>query len=203
MKLQKFITAIASDWLARMSGPLTVPFTIAALFVSSADYRRLFAILAILAVFVTCYRVWASEYDRAEIEIAKNEKPEIRGEIFDFKRRGVFGDSIAREKWSCSFHISFTIYLCNHRTVSTTIKEIKLDGSKMNPPSAFSEVSLSQVVRLDRGIGKELEKGVLVTVEGKRLDEVERISTQGLKASVVDAFGQTHVIPVRSGDLYL
>jgi|SRR5208283_2715369 len=201
MRLQKFITAIASDWLARMSGPLTVPFTIAALFVSSADYRRLFAVLAILAVLVTCYRVWAREYDRAEIEIAKNEKPEIRGEVFDFKRRGVFGDSIVGKKCSCSFHLGFRMYLCNHRAVSTTVKEIKLDGSGMNPKLTFSEIILTEDVRLDRGIGKELAKGVLVGVEDKLLEDVQMVSTQGLKVFIIDAFGQTHDIPLRAGEL--
>lgn len=192
-----------SDWLARMSGPLTVPFTIASLFVSSADYRRLFALLAILAVLVTCYRTWANEYDRAESEIAKNQKPEIRGEIYEFRRAGAFGDSISGGKRSCHFAVAFKLFLCNYRAVSTTIKEIKLIGSNMNPPTTFSEVTFSADLRLDRGIGTELEKLVDVLVEDKRNDEVERVSIEGLIVLIIDAFDQTHVIPVRKGTLYL
>jgi hypothetical protein len=67
----KFLIAIWSDWLARMSGPLTVPFTIAAFFVPGPAYRALFAALAVMAGLVTCYRVWATEYDRAEEAKAK------------------------------------------------------------------------------------------------------------------------------------
>jgi hypothetical protein len=85
-KIGKFFRAVMSDWLARMSGPLTVPFAMAALllpyfvrFVRFADdfasttARLLFAILAVIAAMLTCYRVWAKEYDRAEAEKAKNE----------------------------------------------------------------------------------------------------------------------------------
>lgn len=81
MHIGKFFIAIWSDWLARMSGPLTVPFTIAAFFVSSATYKALFGVLAILAGLVTCYRVWVKEYERAEAEISKNQLPEFAGEI--------------------------------------------------------------------------------------------------------------------------
>ena len=73
LKLRMFLLAIGSDWLARMSGPLTVPFTIAALAISSTKGKILFVILAVIAALVTCYRVWVKEYDRAESEKAKNE----------------------------------------------------------------------------------------------------------------------------------
>jgi hypothetical protein len=71
-KIGKFLGAIWADWLARMSGPLTVPFTILAFHLSSRA-GILFAILAVLAALLTTYRVWVKEYDRAEAERAKNE----------------------------------------------------------------------------------------------------------------------------------
>jgi len=83
-KVHKFFLAIGSDWLARMSGPLTVPFTVLAFVLPSTVTRILFAILAVIAGLVTCYRVWATEYDRAEAEKAKNAGSNIQGEI----RRG-------------------------------------------------------------------------------------------------------------------
>lgn len=64
--MRKFFSAIGRDWLARMSGPLTVPFALAALFLPSAAAKILFAVLAIVAALLTCYRIWKSEYDRAE-----------------------------------------------------------------------------------------------------------------------------------------
>ena len=71
MRIGKFFGAIGKDWLARMSGPLTVPFTIAAFFVSAATYKWLFAGLAVLAAMVTCYRVWAHENENFEHANAK------------------------------------------------------------------------------------------------------------------------------------
>jgi hypothetical protein len=71
MEIRRFLVAVWSDWLARMSGPLTVPFTIAAFFVPSAVYRVLFATLAVVAALLTCYRIWAKEYERAESVTSK------------------------------------------------------------------------------------------------------------------------------------
>jgi len=74
MRVRQFFVAIGRDWLARMSGPLTVPFTVAALFVPASVYRYLFAILAIIAYAVTCYRLWAhgdDELQSAQAIIAK------------------------------------------------------------------------------------------------------------------------------------
>jgi hypothetical protein len=76
-KIGKFLHAVMSDWLARMSGPLTVPFSMAAFLFPSAAARMLSATLAVLAALITCYRVWVKEYDRAEIEKAKNEAPHM------------------------------------------------------------------------------------------------------------------------------
>jgi len=76
MRLQKFFAAIGSDWLARMSGPLTVPFTIAAFFVSSEAYRVSFALLAVVAALVTSYRVW--EKPAARLEALEQARPKIK-----------------------------------------------------------------------------------------------------------------------------
>lgn len=72
-KTGMFFHAVMADWLARMSGPLTVPFAILAFVFPSTASRVLFAVLAVIAAMVTSYRVWAKEYDRAEAEKAKNE----------------------------------------------------------------------------------------------------------------------------------
>lgn len=66
LSVRRFFSAIRKDWLARMSGPLTVPFTILAFFLPSAAGKILFAILAVVAALITSYRVYKSEYDRAE-----------------------------------------------------------------------------------------------------------------------------------------
>lgn len=72
-----------------MSGPLTVPFTIAGLFVTAPTYRILFGILAVIAGITTCYRVWAREFERAEDAEAKLANalagPDITGHFYQFQ----------------------------------------------------------------------------------------------------------------------
>src|SRR5260370_41326556 len=48
-----------------MSGPLTVPFTAAAVFVESTRLKTLFAVLAATCVLFSCYWVWRQERLRA------------------------------------------------------------------------------------------------------------------------------------------
>lgn len=69
-RIGQFLGAIFSDWAARMSGPATVPLTIAAFYVSSATYKRLWGILALLCALFTTYRVWLNERKRYEQVVA-------------------------------------------------------------------------------------------------------------------------------------
>jgi hypothetical protein len=197
MKFKKFISAIASDWLARMSGPLTVPFTIAAIYGTSAGQRNLFLVLSLAAVLLTSYRVWVKEYVRAEAETIKNSKPEIRGEVFDFKKGRFSGGGHIKGTWHCHFVLEFKIYLCNHRPIGTTIKNIVLDGAEIDPPMTFSEITVSENIRLEQGDGLTLPEVAEVHVEGKRLEEIRNANLKGLKVSVIDAFGDTHLIGVK------
>jgi hypothetical protein len=52
-----FLRAFGESWLTLMSGPLTVPFAIAAL-VLPGFYKLLFAVLAVLCGVFSSYRVW-------------------------------------------------------------------------------------------------------------------------------------------------
>jgi len=59
-----FLGAFGENWLTRMSGPLTVPFAIAALF-APGFYKLLFATLAIVCGVSSSYEVWRNERKRA------------------------------------------------------------------------------------------------------------------------------------------
>jgi hypothetical protein len=72
LAIRRFISAIGSDWLARMSGPLTVPFTVAAFFLPSTLAKISFAILAVIAALITCFRIWNT---------AETEKEQLREEL--------------------------------------------------------------------------------------------------------------------------
>ena len=59
-----FLRAFGANWLTRMSGPLTVPFAIATLFVPRF-YKLLLGTLAIICGVYSSYEVWRSERKRA------------------------------------------------------------------------------------------------------------------------------------------
>jgi hypothetical protein len=64
--IRQFLGVIYRDWAARMSGALTVPFTLlATLLPSDWGYARLiFGVMAGVLFAVTVYRVWATERER-------------------------------------------------------------------------------------------------------------------------------------------
>jgi hypothetical protein len=57
LRFVAFLRAFGESWLTLMSGPLTVPFAIAAL-VLPGFYKLLFAVLAVLCGVFSSYRVW-------------------------------------------------------------------------------------------------------------------------------------------------
>jgi hypothetical protein len=80
-KLGKFFAAIFSEWLSGLSGPASVPFVVAALYVSNSLLRLLYGSLAVLLGIFSAYRIWSREYDRAEAQTALNAHPQITPEI--------------------------------------------------------------------------------------------------------------------------
>lgn len=77
--IKGFVRAFGGQWFTKMSGPLTVPFTFAALLVPGTWLKGLFAVLAISSAAVASYGVWAAEhrarqqqFERAEEEAARN-----------------------------------------------------------------------------------------------------------------------------------
>jgi hypothetical protein len=73
----EFFKAFSGVWLALMSGPPTVPLTVAAFFVSNNLLKILFATLAVLCAFIASFRVWSKERTTVEEEIAKRGRPEL------------------------------------------------------------------------------------------------------------------------------
>ena len=77
--IKEFLRSFGGQWFTKMSGPLTVPFAVAALFVPQTWLKLLFALLAIVCAAVSSYGVWAadrnalikSEARLEEIELSK------------------------------------------------------------------------------------------------------------------------------------
>ncbi|ARN80235.1 hypothetical protein DSM21852_34440 [Methylocystis bryophila] len=85
-----FIRVILSDWMARMSGPASVPLTVAATYVDGPWAKAGLIALAFFCAWYAAYRVWAAERERvieAENALGKSKDKQelllILNEIFN------------------------------------------------------------------------------------------------------------------------
>jgi hypothetical protein len=62
--IKDFALALWSEWLTVLSGPLSVPLAVAALFVPNDALKILFGLTAFVGVWVTAYRLWKREHDK-------------------------------------------------------------------------------------------------------------------------------------------
>lgn len=62
----RFLKSIISEWGSALSGIPSIPFAIAALYVTGTRQRLLYASLAMACGIYSSYRIWAKEYRRAE-----------------------------------------------------------------------------------------------------------------------------------------
>jgi hypothetical protein len=83
-----FLKAFTTNWLAAVSGGLSVPFAITALFVSTTYQRILWSLLAISGGMLASYSVWAAkcrDCNRAEADLRderlRRARPILRGSI--------------------------------------------------------------------------------------------------------------------------
>lgn len=64
--LRDFAQAMWGDWLARMSGPLSVPAVILALWLSNETAKTAFIVTAFICLWVTAYRIWKPEREQVQ-----------------------------------------------------------------------------------------------------------------------------------------
>ncbi|MGD0790214.1 MAG: hypothetical protein ABR920_00465 [Terriglobales bacterium] len=153
-----------SDWLTGMTGPLTVPFTVAALFVGTPAYRVLFALLAVVAGVFACYRVCDKEYQRAEAAEqtlrALLAGPKFTGHFYQFQifpRTGLADPSFIHEIMNvakkrppldpadppkCDYDVFLEVYLQNDvpgkGSILEYVFEMEFEGSYVKLEREFS-----------------------------------------------------------------
>ena len=106
------------------------------------------------------------------------------------------GKGIGEGRKSCHTEVRFGITICNHRAVITNIREIRLDGSDLDPPLAFAECDIPRGsplgpppdLVLPLGIEKDFAVNSEATAHGlwRKAGEVDLAK---LKIAVVDRFG--------------
>jgi hypothetical protein len=209
-----FTTALLQHWLALMS---CAAFTFFGVYIAATNRGNSWvvggsAVLAALFFVVAAYKSWRDEHDRYMLEVAKNQKPEIKGEAFNFTGYGIHGDGQEYGHWSAHSEITFELYLCNQRPITTNLKSIHLDGSRLVPPVSFALLPESETpdellrnaplsrVELPHGTGKTIKVKTDATVDNMRLAGVPPIVMDNLQIRIVDAFDQEHPIRIRSGE---
>jgi len=167
------------------------------------------ALAAAVFFLVAGYETWRDEHVRYILEIAKNGRPDIRGEAFNFSGYGIHAEGHEHGHWSVDCEVTFEIYVCNHNTITTTLKAIEVDGSRLTPPIKFDFRVIEAVRRepafpvgmeMPHGVGKSLKVRANATVDGMRFSEVPPIGLEHLGIHIVDAFENSHPIRVKQGE---
>jgi hypothetical protein len=76
-RVGQFFRAMFSEWWSGLSGPSSVPFAVASLWVSSPVQRVLYGSLAVILLLFSAYRIWSKQRDwtdKAESELLNLKK---------------------------------------------------------------------------------------------------------------------------------
>jgi len=64
--IRRFIAAIGRDWTTKLTGAVSIPLAVVALYADTSTQRAAWAAVAISALVVSSYRVWHAENRRAD-----------------------------------------------------------------------------------------------------------------------------------------
>src|SRR4051812_12902207 len=70
------------------------------------------AILAVVFFVAASYRTWRDEHGKYVAEIARNPRPKIVGEAFNFSGYGIHGEGQEHGHWIAHSEITFDLFLC-------------------------------------------------------------------------------------------
>jgi hypothetical protein len=151
-----------------------------------------------------------------ELEEAKNQQPEIRGEAFNFMASGK-ASGHTQGAWSCSANVAFEMEVCNFRQADTNLRGIELDGSEMEHPATFTHVVACQVVPgediehrphevrapiLSPGVCVSLRCAAYMDSSGLReWPEDDKLNMEKLNIHLINGFGNRHPINIRAREV--
>jgi hypothetical protein len=194
-------------WGNQIAGPVAAIFAVVLPVVAlRLDATRTTAIwlgvapllLAVLLIWPAQYQAWKRELEERNTETNRNQKPELKGEAYDFSRDP--NGTITRTVSNVDGHrvyvpFNFTLAITNHRQVTTNVSRLIIDATEVEPPIELWEVSYAHSIEL------EYAKIVRLLVTGKAIvkvdpDEIGIVRLDRLKVAVVDGLGISHEIPV-------
>jgi hypothetical protein len=206
MHFKEYFTALFHGWVGKMSGPASIallflPLVWPSLF-KDATLVRATWVAAALCFVVANYSAWRYERNKYESEVAKHDKPDIRGSASHFANYdGGHVDRIIHDgnKRSTEFKVAFRLELCNHSAVKTNVRRLLFDGSRVVPALEMAESAIA-LVDLNRGIGVTLSPSTSVTIGGAYADfKGKEIDLTNLEITVVDGFHNHHLVKTLPG----
>ena len=145
---------------------------------------------------VGCLIVGAIIFVKGLLTKAPRQAPQIQGEVFGVNP-GNYGSGHTLWRKHAWVELSFQVRMCNQQGPATTLETIELDGSDLEPGVAFEPVQVPPSLVLSPGIAQTIEVATTANTYAKYAEEVAPISLDRMRVTVVDSFGNRHLIAVR------
>jgi hypothetical protein len=139
---------------------------------------------------------------RPQIDKPRIEGAMIQGELSGFRLSGNPGESRTGNSWRCYANAACKLYVCNSNPVKATIKDLVIDGSALDPPAEFTQVTFLRGADkvLEQGIGVNCEVLLRYAFKGFQWKQIGRVELKNVKVYAVDSFGAQHLISVPPGE---
>jgi hypothetical protein len=200
--VKEYFAAIFQSWVGKMSGPAAVllvflPLLWPSLFGQSTMLGRATWVAAAICLVIANYSAWKHERDKYEREASRNEKPEIRGKAWNFRKTGMHGDTRLRNESYATFGIDFDLTLSNHRPATTNLANVSIAGSLMSITTMIRDVKFQTEI-LAHGIAVVVSVSALVSLNGVSISDLKNkeIALDRFYIGIFDGFGIYHPIPI-------
>src|SRR5271170_58212 len=107
---------------------------------------------SILLIWPAQYEAWKQERVERELEVAKNQKPDLRGEAYDFSRNqhGTITSTMSSDEgWTVFVPFHFTLSVTNHRQATTNLSKLILDATDVQPAVSWLNINDAHSVELE------------------------------------------------------
>lgn len=175
--LRKFLKAVSRDWGALVTGSASIPLTVLAFWADTPIQRSAWAIFAIACLATASFRVWAFEYNRAEVAEARLAIP-IRSWVI------VESDSYSvaslEDEETGEEYLSESILIVNRGqvpAVNIIIPDIRLAGCTASFDRQVPTLGPGESTRVKTWHLREMLQGVSASLWKKSVQGTERKST--------------------------
>lgn len=172
--LRKFLKAVSRDWGSRVTGSASIPLTILAFWADTPSLRSAWAVFAIGCLVFAAFRVWASEYHRAEVAEAQLANPIRPWVVVDSYSASYQVDEETGEEY-----LSESIHIVNRGqvpAVNITIPDIRLAGCTASFDSQVPTLGPGESTQVTTWQLSEMLRSVSISLWSKMAQDTERKS---------------------------